>query len=75
MCARIRMMKMQVHQVNLEILKEIDILSDTEGRYIFHLASTYVHTYAFLKLTERNIKAIFKLRVQKRKSSMHAFGK
>jgi hypothetical protein len=33
------MMEMQVHQVTLEILKDIEILSDTEGRYIFHLAS------------------------------------
>jgi len=61
------MMEMQVHQVNLEILKEIDILSDTEGRYIFHLASIYIRSYAFLKLTERNIKAFFRLKVQKKK--------
>jgi hypothetical protein len=67
MCARIRMMEMQVHQVNLEILKEIDILSDTEGRYIFHLASIYIRSYEFLKLTERNIKAFFRLKVQKKK--------
>jgi hypothetical protein len=38
MCARIGMMEMQVRQVTLEILKEFEILSDTEGRYIFHLA-------------------------------------
>jgi hypothetical protein len=67
MCARIWVMEMQVHQVTLEILREIDILSDTEGRYIFHLANIYINTYAFLKLTERNIKAFFKLWVQKKK--------
>lgn len=44
MCARIWVMEMQVHQVTLEILKEIDILSDTEGRYIFHLANMYINT-------------------------------
>ena len=67
MCARIRVMEMQVHQVTLDILKEIDILSDTEGRYIFHLASIYIRSYEFLKLTERNIKAFFKMRTQKKK--------
>lgn len=66
MCTHIQVMEIQVHQVNLEILKDIEILSDTEGRYIFHLASIYVRTYAFLKLEERNIKAFFKLRVQKK---------
>ena len=32
---------MQVKQVTSEILKELEILSDTDGRYILHLAMMY----------------------------------
>lgn len=37
----IRVTKMQIEQVSLEILREVEILSDPEGRYIFHLARIY----------------------------------
>lgn len=40
--AFIRVMEMQVEQVSLEILREVEILSEPEGRYIFHLARIYV---------------------------------
>ncbi len=33
---------MQVEQVTLEILREMEILSDIEGRYIFHLGRMYL---------------------------------
>ncbi len=36
-----RVMKMQIEQVSLEILRDVEILSDREGRYIFHLARIY----------------------------------
>jgi len=34
--------EMQVKQVTLEILREMEILSDNEGRYIFDLAGIYL---------------------------------
>jgi len=36
--------EIQVEPVTLEVLREIDILSDAEGKYVFHLASMYVGT-------------------------------
>lgn len=41
--AFIRAMEMQVEQATLGSLREIEIFSDAEGRYIFHLARMYVH--------------------------------
>jgi len=35
-------MKTQVEQVTLEILREMEIFSDVEGRHIFHLAGIYI---------------------------------
>jgi len=36
--------EIQVEPVTLEVLREIDILSDAEGKYVYHLASMYVGT-------------------------------
>jgi len=38
---------MKVELLTLKILKELEILSDTEGKYIYHLASMYIHALLF----------------------------
>lgn len=40
--AFIGVMETQVEQVTLEILREMEILCDIEGKYIFHLWRMYV---------------------------------
>jgi hypothetical protein len=40
-------MKMKVELPTLKILKELEILSDAEGKYIYHLASIYTHASRF----------------------------
>jgi hypothetical protein len=39
---------MQVELPTLEILRELEILSDVEGKYIYQLASIYIRGLAFL---------------------------
>jgi hypothetical protein len=40
-------MKMKVELPTLKILKELEILSDVEGKYIYHLASMYTRALRF----------------------------
>lgn len=40
--APVQVMEMRVEQASLEVLRSIEILSDTEGRHIFDLARMYV---------------------------------
>ncbi len=40
---RAELMEMQILQATGEFLREMEILSDTEGRYIYHLARRYIH--------------------------------
>jgi hypothetical protein len=40
-------MKMKVELPTVEILKELEIISDVEGKYIYHLASMYIRGLRF----------------------------
>jgi len=40
-------MKMKLELLTLKLLKELEILSDTEGKYIYHLASMYIRALRF----------------------------